>query len=153
MASMKYLLAIIGAVTVLSIACASVSNSLPATPTGGGAMPTATLPAAAGGAPTTSGPPTAEQGKTLVSAKGCIACHTIAGTSTSTIGPCLSDVGDSAKHAKIAGGALDNNEANKKRWLANPPAVKPGTLMPNLNLSTGEIDSLIAYLDTLKGSC
>ena len=153
---MKYLLTILGAVTLISIACGtSGAPAPPATPVGGGAIPTATLPAAAGTTPASGGAPSADQGKALISAKGCIACHTIAGVpgATGDIGPCLSDVGDAAKHAKIAGGLLDNNDANKKRWLTNPPAVKPGTLMPNLSLSNAELDSLVAFLNTLKGSC
>ena len=35
-------------------------------------------------------------------------------------------------------------------WLANPPAVKPGSFMPNLDLSQGDIDDLIAYLESLR---
>jgi cytochrome c1 len=34
--------------------------------------------------------------------------------------------------------------------LRNPPGVKPGSKMPNLNLSGDEITKLIAYLETLK---
>ena len=67
-----------------------------------------------------------------------------------TIGPALSDIGDAGKHPKIAGGNLDNNVDNLKKWLKDPPAVKPGTVMPNLNLSQSEIDSLVAFLQTLK---
>ena len=39
---------------------------------------------------------------------------------------------------------------NLRPWLANPPAVKPGSVMPNLNLSSNEITKLIAYLETLR---
>ena len=35
-------------------------------------------------------------------------------------------------------------------WLANPLMQKPGTLMPNLGLSTEQIEDLIAYLYTLR---
>ena len=34
-------------------------------------------------------------------------------------------------------------------WLAAPEKVKPGTTMPNLNLSDPEIDAIVAYLDSL----
>ena len=43
-----------------------------------------------------------------------------------------------------------NNKENLTKWLANPPEVKPGTFMPNLELSEKEIEALIAYLGTLK---
>lgn len=33
-------------------------------------------------------------------------------------------------------------------WLANPPAVKPGSFMPNLGLTGQEIEDLIAWLES-----
>jgi cytochrome c oxidase subunit 2 len=50
----------------------------------------------------------------------------------------------------LAGGMLTNTEGNQRRWLVNPPAVKPGALMPGLNLTKIEIDALVAYLQSLK---
>ncbi len=35
-------------------------------------------------------------------------------------------------------------------WLTNPPLAKPGSFMPNLGLTQDEIDSLIAWLETMK---
>lgn len=152
----KSSLLILGSIVAISIACAQ-SAPTPATPTGGGAQATATRPAAANTTP--AGQPTApagganaDAGKALVTSKGCIACHTIAGVpgAVGTIGPALSDMGDPGKHPKIAGGVLDNNVDNLKKWLKDPPAVKPGTAMPNLNLSQTEIDNLVAFMQTLK---
>jgi cytochrome c oxidase subunit 2 len=50
----------------------------------------------------------------------------------------------------IAGGALEYSPENLTRWLANPPEVKPGSFMPDLGLTQEEIDSLIAFLETLE---
>jgi cytochrome c1 len=36
------------------------------------------------------------------------------------------------------------------RWLDNPPAIKPGSLMPRLGLTPQEIQALVAYLSSLK---
>jgi cytochrome c oxidase subunit II len=36
------------------------------------------------------------------------------------------------------------------QWLANPPAVKPGSFMPDLGLTQQEIDDLIAWMETLS---
>lgn len=107
----------------------------------------ACTPAAPGG-----GTGIADRGKQLFSAKGCIACHVVKGVqgATGTVGPALDGVGDPAKRPKIAGERLDNNAENLKKWLANPPAVKPDTPMPNLSLSPQEIDDLVAFLQTLK---
>lgn len=149
---MKQFALLIGLLAAISVAC-TVGAPPPATPAGGGALPTATRPpsltnANAGGG----GGTPADQGKALLTAKGCVACHTVSGLpgAVGTIGPNLSDVGDPAKHPKIAGGVLDNNPDNMRRWLVNPPGVKPGTQMPNLNLTPQEIDALLAFLQTLK---
>ena len=50
----------------------------------------------------------------------------------------------------FAGAALYNTEENLSKWLANPAEIKPGTFMPNLELTEAEINALIAYLGTLK---
>ena len=42
------------------------------------------------------------------------------------------------------------NEADLRAWLDDPPAVKPGSWMPDYDLSPDQIDGLIAYLETLK---
>ncbi len=89
----------------------------------------------------------AEQGMALITSKGCIACHTINGTSAQgTIGPNLTHL---ATRTTIAGGTLPNTTQGLHTWLQNPPAVKPGSIMPNLNLSEDEIRLLTAYLQSL----
>jgi len=37
-----------------------------------------------------------------------------------------------------------------KKWIMNPPALKPGTTMPNLGLSDDDATKIVAYLETLK---
>ena len=86
-------------------------------------------------------------GKTLFRAKGCASCHTVDGFSAGIVGPNLTHL---QQRAVFAGALFDMNDKNLRRWLRNPPAEKPGSIMPNLNLSEQEITSLIAYLDTLK---
>ncbi|GAC1547286.1 MAG: hypothetical protein NVS2B7_22930 [Herpetosiphon sp.] len=81
-------------------------------------------------------PPSAEAGAILFRDKGCVTCHraSIEGTSGMVpIGPDLT--------------AYTNEPAMLRRWLADPPAVKPNTAMPNLHLSSAEIDDLIAFLN------
>ena len=90
----------------------------------------------------------AQQGQLIFSTGACIGCHTINGTTANgKTGPNLTHV---ASRMAIAGGILTNSEGNLRRWLGNPPAVKPGSIMPNLNLSKTEIDALTAYLQSLK---
>ncbi|MCH8883131.1 MAG: hypothetical protein IIA41_06480 [SAR324 cluster bacterium] len=50
----------------------------------------------------------------------------------------------------IAAGTIPNTPENMRKWLKDPPAMKPGTLMLNLALTDQEIDALIEFLNTLK---
>jgi len=45
---------------------------------------------------------------------------------------------------------LPNDPAFLRRWIANPQAIKPGTLMPDLNLSEQQVNDVVAYLGTLR---
>jgi cytochrome c oxidase subunit 2 len=77
----------------------------------------------------------------------CINCHAIEGTDAQArVGP---DLTHFASRKTFAGAIFDNNEANLRRWLADPPGVKPGSLMPNYELPPADIESLIAYLQSL----
>jgi cytochrome c oxidase subunit II len=78
----------------------------------------------------------------------CIACHTIGGLqpAVGTIGPNLTHVGS---RETIAAGLLDTTPADLERWLRDPPAVKPGSKMPNYHLTDEQIQALAAYLLSL----
>jgi len=110
----------------------------------------AAKPAAAGGG---GGPVAgdAANGRTLFTAKGCIACHVAAGVpnATGTIGPSLNGIGDVAKRPTLADGAANSAE-HLREWIKDPQKLKPGTMMPNLQLSDKEADDLTALLLTLK---
>src|SRR5262249_28443442 len=62
----------------------------------------------------------------------CVGCHTVQGVSGGIIGPDLTHVGS---RQAIAGGMLPNTPENVGRWLADPPGVKPGSIMPDLHLA------------------
>ena len=105
-------------------------------------------PAASGGAPVTGD---AAAGRDLFLRKGCIACHVAQGVqgATGTIGPNLNGIGDPAKRPKLADGAANTPE-HIREWIKDPQALKPGTMMPNLQLTDKEADDLTALLVTLK---
>jgi mono/diheme cytochrome c family protein len=88
----------------------------------------------------------APPGKALFLQKGCVACHTIEGVSSGTVGPNLTHQGSNPQIA----GVLPNNKENLVRWVLNPPGVKPGTAMPNLGLSQAEAEQIADYLQSLK---
>ena len=86
----------------------------------------------------------ASRGAQLVDAYGCGACHTIAGIhgADAKIGPSLEDFADQ----RYIAGRFPNNLSNLLRWLENPQAVDPGTVMPNLGVVEPQARDLAAYL-------
>ena len=100
-----------------------------------------------------------QQGATLFANGACITCHTVRGTQAAgQIGPELTHFGSRGsiaantlqKRDEAVGDPDGSKRFNLKRWLRNPQAVKPGTIMPNLNLSEADIDAISAYLESLK---
>jgi cytochrome c2 len=81
----------------------------------------------------------ADLGRALFLAKGCVVCHSheavldarreFAGLN---VGPNLSKVARTPDYVRV--------------WLKDPSALKAGTEMPNLGLSSDEIEALIAFL-------
>ena len=93
----------------------------------------------------------ANNGKTLFSSRGCIACHVAPGVpgATGTIGPSLAGIGDPAKKPTLTDGGANTPE-HVKTWIQDPQRLKPGTMMPNLGLSDRDANDLTAFLLTLK---
>jgi cytochrome c oxidase subunit 2 len=77
----------------------------------------------------------------------CVGCHTVRGVSAGVAGPDLTHFG---ARKTIAGGMLPNTPENLARWLRDPLAVKPGSLMPALGLSDRDVAALVAYLRSLQ---
>ena len=67
----------------------------------------------------------------------CIACHAVGGKG-GVVGPALDGVG-----TRMSATDLD-------RWLADPPAVKPGTAMPKLDMSDATRSELVTWLSSLR---
>jgi cytochrome c oxidase subunit 2 len=93
-------------------------------------------------------------GKKLVTQGACAGCHTIKGTTAVGItGPNLTHVG---RRLTVAGGILDNNAQNLFDWVANAPAIKPGSKMPPQGTAHGggltdeQIRYVVAYLQSLQ---
>ena len=93
--------------------------------------------------------PATKKGRETFLSLACVGCHTVQGTiAAGKVGPELTHV---ASKKSIAGGLLSPvNEENLTRWIHNPPAVKPNTVMPNLNLSDEQIHDIVQWLLTLK---
>ena len=78
----------------------------------------------------------------------CSSCHSVDATQPAPdVGP---NLGGFASRQSFAGAMFENNEENLVRWLEDPDAVKPGARMPDVGLTQEQIDSIIAYLQTLE---
>ncbi len=78
----------------------------------------------------------ASAGAQIVEKYECRSCHRVDGQGA-TLAPYLNGVTE----------RLDS--VSLRLWLRNPRAVKGNTAMPNFHLSDGEIEALVAYLQTL----
>lgn len=87
----------------------------------------------------------AARGAQLFQQATCANCHAINGTAARTqVGPDLTHM---AERHVLAAGVLANTRTNLAKWLRNPQAYKPGTLMPNLQLTQTQVDALVDYLE------
>ena len=89
-----------------------------------------------------------ERGRLLVQQYQCAACHYIPEVQgvNGDAGPSLETMG---RMSYIAG-SIPNQPENMIRFLQNPPAVKPGTLMPALGISDDEARHMAAFMYTLR---
>lgn len=80
--------------------------------------------------------------------KKCIGCHTINGTNALGVtGPNLTHF---ASRDCFAGCTFERTHENLTRWLTNPQAMLPGNLMVIPQLTEDEVNSLTAYLESLR---
>lgn len=77
---------------------------------------------------------------------GCGTCHTVRGVpgATGVAGPNLTNI---AVKPTLAGDTIQNSPDNMTRWIMNPPALKAGTLMPQIpGLTEQQARDLTAFL-------
>ena len=87
-------------------------------------------------------------GKRVFETNACINCHAVNGTAgDGRFGPDLTHL---MSRGTLASGAAGNTTDLLRRWIQNPDAIKPGSLMPAMQLSDGDLDALVAYLETLR---
>ncbi len=92
--------------------------------------------------------PDAIAGRQVFYANSCINCHRIDGTvAVGVFGPDLSHF---AIRQTFGAGVAPLNPANLRTWMADPHTLKPGVLMPNMQLTPKQVDDVVAYLMTLK---
>ena len=90
----------------------------------------------------------ASQGQRIFETTACINCHAVAGTvANGHFGPDLTHL---MTRDTIAAGGAKNTPENLRQWILNPASIKPGSLMPAMQLSDPELDALATYLETLR---
>jgi mono/diheme cytochrome c family protein len=89
-----------------------------------------------------------KRGLELIQSYGCTSCHAVPGLGQARVGPPLTGF---AERQYIAG-SLVNVPSNVVTWITNPKQVKPGTVMPNLNVQPAEALHITAYLYTSGSS-
>lgn len=88
------------------------------------------------------------RGMQVVTSGQCSMCHVVRGTPASgRPGPDLTHVGS---RRSIAAGTLAMNRGNLQGWIAQPQALKPGTMMPPVSLAPADADAVSRYLESLK---
>lgn len=75
------------------------------------------------------------EGRTLMERNGCFSCHSIDGFG-GTIGPVLNGVKQRKTREELF------------KWIQSPWSIKPGTKMPQYNLTDEAILDIIGYLET-----
>jgi cytochrome c oxidase subunit II len=87
-------------------------------------------------------------GRQIFETTACINCHSITGTAADgRFGPDLTHL---MSRSTIASGAAENTPEKLRLWIQNPDAIKPGSLMPAMKLGDADLDSLVAYMETLR---
>ena len=89
-----------------------------------------------------------DEGRRVFETTACINCHAVLGTvANGRFGPDLTHL---MSRETIAAGAALNTPANLRLWIQKPEAIKPGSLMPAMELTDRELDAVTAYLETLR---
>lgn len=88
-----------------------------------------------------------ENGRRLVLAYDCGACHTIQGvlSARGIVGPKLEEF---AQRTMLAG-VVANVPRNLVPWLMDPPAINPETAMPAMGIDEAQARDIAAFLYTL----
>ncbi|MDP8992392.1 MAG: cytochrome c oxidase subunit II [Actinomycetota bacterium] len=90
----------------------------------------------------------AARGEVVFMRHACAGCHAIRGTEArGTRGPDLSDFGSRRTLGAVA---APNTRANLAGWILNSQTIKPGNLMPPVQLESDELLDLIVYLESQR---
>ncbi len=91
--------------------------------------------------------PAVARGRQVFEQTACISCHTVQGTvADGRFGPDLTHL---MSRETLGAGVALNTAAHLKVWVTDPSVMKPGALMPAMQLEPPDMDALVAYLASL----
>jgi cytochrome c oxidase subunit 2 len=91
---------------------------------------------------------TASHGQRVFESTACVNCHTVSGTSAhGRFGPDLTHL---MSRDTIASGAAPNTLENLRLWIRDPDSIKPGSKMPAMGLSDGDVNAVAEFMETLR---
>src|SRR5260370_27215635 len=89
-----------------------------------------------------------EAGRHVFETTACLNCHAVGGTNgTGRFGPDLTHL--MSRHT-LASGAAENTPENLRLWIENPDAIKPGSLIPAMQLNDVDLQALATFLEPLR---
>jgi cytochrome c oxidase subunit 2 len=92
--------------------------------------------------------PQVREGRDLFLSTACINCHTVGATvATGTFGPDLSHL---MSRATLGAGVAPNDRDHLRTWVSDPQLLKPGCLMPDMQLTAAQVAHVVDYLVTLR---
>jgi cytochrome c oxidase subunit 2 len=87
-------------------------------------------------------------GQQIFESNACVSCHSVRGTSAhGTYGPDLTHL---MSRQTLGSGVALNTPEHLKIWVGDPGRMKPGVLMPAMNLSENDLNDLVTGMATLK---
>ena len=90
----------------------------------------------------------AAAGREVFERTACINCHSVRGTpAVGRFGPDLTHL---MSRTTLGAGVATNDRANLREWIAHPDPMKPGVLMPAMQLEPEQIERVVDYLVTLE---
>lgn len=88
------------------------------------------------------------EGQRIFETTACVNCHAVSGTvANGRFGPDLTHL---MSRDTLAAGAAANTPDNLRLWIRDPDTIKPGSLMPAMQLNEQQLDALTNYLETLR---
>jgi cytochrome c oxidase subunit 2 len=94
------------------------------------------------------GDPAVAAGREIFERTACVNCHAVRGTAAAgRVGPDLTHL---MSRDTLAAGAAPLTPESLAAWIADPDRVKPGALMPAMQLDDADRERLVAYLSTLR---